>query len=64
MRRILKIKKSEKKEERTNSLKRNITVIYNIGSKSHKAEFKYYSMFGLWIVNHWRGIKIIDISVE
>ena len=59
------MKATEKKNERKNTLKRDITVIYNIGSKTHKAEFKAYALLGIWIANNWRRInKIVDIQVK
>lgn len=52
----------DKKKE--NKLKRDITVIYNIGSKTHRKEFKAFALFGLWMAQNWRGIRIVDISVK
>ena len=37
-------------------------IKYNIGSKTHEEEFKRYALFGKWMVNNWRRIRIIDIS--
>ena len=65
VRRIFNMKATEKKNERKNTLKRDITVIYNIGSKTHTAEFKAYALLGMWFVNNWRRInKIVDIQVK
>lgn len=47
-----------------NKLIRNIKVIYNIGSKSHEKEFKAYALLGIWMVNNWRRIKLVDISLK
>ncbi|CAI3542918.1 MULTISPECIES: hypothetical protein [Clostridium] len=59
------MKATEKKVERKNTLKRDITLIYNIGSKTHRVEFKAYALLGIWIVNNWRRInKIVDIQVK
>ena len=59
------MKAADKKNERKNILKRDITLIYNIGSKTHTAEFKAYALLGIWIVNNWRRInKIVDIQVK
>lgn len=56
---------AEKKQRKDNSFKRDITVIYNIGSKSHRKEFKAFALFGLWMAeNYWRGIRIVRISVK
>ena len=51
-------------KKKDNSFKRNITIIYNIGSRSHKKEFKAFALFGLWMAENWRGIRIIHISVK
>lgn len=59
------MKATEKNAERKNTLKREITLIYNIGSKTHRVEFKAYALLGIWIVNNWRRInKIVDIQVK
>lgn len=46
------MKATEKKNERKNTLKRDITVIYNIGSKTHTAEFKAYALLGMWFTSY------------
>lgn len=47
-----------------NKLIRDIKIIYNVGSKSHEKEFKAYALFGIWMVNNWRRIKLVDISLK
>ena len=52
IRRLFRMTKTNKKEKKDNSFKRDITVIYNIGSKSHRKEFKAFALFGLWMAEN------------
>ena len=58
-------KRSKDKPKKENkNMETSIRVIYSIGSKSHKKEFKRYALYGKWMCENWRSIRIVDISVK
>lgn len=55
-------KNSNKKKNE--SLKVDITVTYNEGSKRENIEFKAYALFGKWFIKNFKKIRIVDIKVQ